>query len=170
MQIYAYDTKSEYVKDVSYQTILFELDSEKWVEDRQDFGSMINVLIHSLENNNKNAMCCCVFDETDKSLIAICYCYFPQFFEKTCILNELIVRHDCRKKFWGSFLVSKVKMHAVIDKKVETFLLTPLKSAIDFWEKMCFSPVKNVQNLFPISKVVPYFSLECLNAMYYHRI
>lgn len=173
MQVYAYDTKSEVVKNISHRTLVLELETEKWTKDTESFCGMLNVLVHSLENNNRNAMCCCLFDEEDKSLIGLCYCYFPQHFPNTCIFNQIIVRHDQRNKLWGSLLVAKTKLHAVTDKGVNLFLLTPLKSAINFWEKMCFTPlnVKDMGELFPKVKIpsVYHISPECLNAMYAFR-
>jgi len=175
MIVHAYDTNQTVVKNISNFTLLYDLESEKWDQDKQEgqFSGLIHVLKHSLEQNNPNAMCCCVYDATDKSLIAIGYVHFPQHLPGSCFLNELIVRHDFRNKFWGSLLVSKIKLHAIIDKKASLFLLTPLKSAINFWERMGFRPVTatTMGELFPKLKVSPAYHLspECLKAMYEFR-
>lgn len=62
-----------------------------------------------------------------------------------CVINEIVVHKDHRGKMIGTFLVSKTKMHSIIDKQCSLFILTPLQKAVTFWEKQGFSAIKTLQ-------------------------
>lgn len=153
MQIEAYDESGTPIKNVFGGELINQLTSEKWKEDVDEFHGMVSIIQYHLNANKQNSLCCCVFQNDE--LVGISLCVYPQTAKGLCVINAIVVRKDKREKLLGSFIFSKIKMHAVIDKQTRLFLLTPLQTAQSFWEKHGFKKIENqtMKELLPQTKI-----------------